>query len=181
MQTKGLLKRLSDRDIKAIKIAAVIIVVAFAVTVLPKWWSHWAKVRADIRQMQQLIEDACSGRFNPAGLATMVPVFEMPKDLETQKSRFRDELTRQLRQAGMPNTPLQAEPTSRQKVGGFTKLSLKYKGTCRFDQLVDFLASLKQNPYYVAIDELIIRADTKTPAEQRQTVDVEMTVCTFVK
>jgi hypothetical protein len=178
---KQLLARLSDREVRALRIGGIIVVLAFVVIVGPKWWSNWAKVRSEVRQMQELIEGACSGRFNPAGLASMVPVFEMPKDLETQKTSFRDEITRQLRQAGMPNTPLQVETASRQKIGGYSKLCLKYKGTCRFDQLVEFLALLKQNPYYVGIDELTIRADTKVSVEQRQTVDVEMVICTLVK
>ena len=79
----------------------------------------------------------------------------MPKDAETQKNLFRDKVNEQLKQAGMPSAPLQIEPAGKQMVDGFSRLTLKYKGTCRFEQLMDFLARLKENKYYAGVDELI--------------------------
>lgn len=181
MLLRRMLANLSDREVRTLRIGLIILTIFFVVGVLPRWWSHWSSVRAELRQMQELIEQAAAGRFNPAGLATMVPVFEMPKDLETQKSAFRDMVSMQLRRAGMPNAPLQVEQATRQKVGGFIRLSLKYKATCRFEQLLEFLVLLKQNPYYAGLEDLTIKADTKKTPEERQTVDVEMTISTLVK
>jgi hypothetical protein len=53
----------------------------------------------------------------------------------------------------------------------------------KLDQMLDFLANLKENPYCVGVEELQIRCDTKEPPEKRKDKDVEMdlVVSTFVK
>jgi hypothetical protein len=45
------------------------------------------------------------------------------------------------------------------------------------DQALDFLSKLKQNPYYVAIDQLSLKVDEK----DRNKVDFTITVSTFSK
>ncbi|MBP8304666.1 MAG: hypothetical protein KBE04_11115 [Phycisphaerae bacterium] len=152
-----------------------------AFMVVPKWWGHWSRIRTQIREDRLLLEHASAGEFNPPGLASMVPVFEMPKDMEAQKILFREEINRQLMQARMPSAPLQIEPVTKQVVGKFGRLSLKYKGTCRFDSLLDFLATLKNNRYYAGVDELVLKVDPKRTGQERQNLDVEMTISTLFR
>jgi len=173
--------RLSDKERRMVMIVAVCVAAILVGTVVPKWWGHWSKIRTQIKDSQLLINQASKGEFNPPGLAALVPVFEMPKDMEAQKTLFRDEVNRQLKAAQMPSAPLQIEPATRQMVGKFTRLTLKYKGTCRFDQLLDFLAMLKNNRYYAGVEELILRADPKRSPQERQSLNVEMTISTLFK
>jgi hypothetical protein len=175
------LDKLTDKERRTVMVGAVCVGAILAFMVAPKWWSHWSKIRTQIKENRLLLEQASKGEFNPPGLAALVPVFEMPKDMEAQKVLFRDEINRQLTRAGMPSAPLQIEPVSKQTVGKFSRLSLKYKGTCRFDQLLDFLAMLKNNKYCAGVDELVLKADSKKTGQERQTLDVEMTISTLFK
>jgi hypothetical protein len=181
MWNKLSLERLTDKERRMVMIGAVCVAAILVGTVVPKWWSHWSRIRTQIKDNQRLLDQASKGEFNPPGLAALVPVFEMPKDMEAQKVLFRDEINRQLTGAQMPSAPLQIEPATKQVVGKFSRLSLKYKGTCRFEQLLDFLAMLKNNKYYAGVDELILRADSKKTAQERQTLEVEMTISTLFK
>jgi hypothetical protein len=60
-------------------------------------------------------------------------------------------------------------------------LKVKCKGKCKFDQLLDFLAGLKENPYLVGVEELRVTCDTKVPPEKRNQVEIDLTVSTFAK
>ena len=175
------LDRLSDKERRMVRIGAICVAAILVGAVVPKWWGHWSKIRTQIRDNQTLLDQATKGEFNPAGLAALVPVFEMPKDMEAQKVLFRDEVNRQLNQARMPSAPLQIEPVGKQMVGKYTRLNLKYKGTCRFDQLLDFLALLKNNKYYAGVEELVLKADPKRSPQERQSLEVEMTISTLFK
>ncbi len=171
---------LTDKERRTITIAAVCVAAVLLITVLPGWWARWSQIRADIKKQQQMLDEASRGQYNPPGLALLVPAFDMPKDSETQKNLFRDKVNEQIRQAGLPSAPLQVEPSAKQMYDGYGRLTLKYKGACRFEQLLDFLAKLKENKYYAGVDELMIRADPKKSAQERQSVDVELTISTFV-
>ena len=172
---------MTDRERSTVMIGGVCLAAIVVGMVIPRWWSHWSQIRTQISEDKLLLEQAAKGDFNPAGLAALVPVFEMPRDMETQKVLFRDEVNRQLTQAQMPSAPLQIEPAARQMVGKFSRLSLKYKGTCRFEQLLDFLAMLRANKYYAGVEDLVLRADSKKTAQERQTIEVEMTISTLFK
>jgi hypothetical protein len=180
MVSKLSFDRLTDKERRMLSIGAACVAAVLLFSVLPAWWARWSQVRADIKKQQQMLDEASRGQYNPPGLALLVPAFDMPKDAETQKNLFRDKVNEQIRQAGLPSAPLQIEPSSKQMYDGYGRLTLKYKGACRFEQLLDFLARLKENKYYAGIDDLMIRADPKKVAQERQTVDVELTISTFV-
>ncbi len=175
------LDRLTEKERRMVLVGAACVGAILAFMVVPKWWGHWSRIRTQIREDRLLLEHASAGEFNPPGLASMVPVFEMPKDMEAQKILFREEINRQLMQARMPSAPLQIEPVTKQVVGKFGRLSLKYKGTCRFDSLLDFLATLKNNRYYAGVDELVLKVDPKRTGQERQNLDVEMTISTLFR
>ena len=138
--------KLTDKERRVITIGAVCVAAVLAVSVVPAWWSQWNRIRADIKKQKQMLTEATTGQYNPPGLATLVPAFDIPKDPETQKNLFRDKVNEQLRQAGLPSAPLQIEPAGgKQLYDGYGRLTLKYKGTCQFGQLMDFLARLKEN------------------------------------
>jgi len=110
-------------------------------------------------------------------LLSIVPAFEMPEKEETQRFLFRDKLNEQLKKAGIQNQPLQVASIGRSGQAGYRLLRLKCSAKCRFTQVLDLLASLKENPYLVGVEELRIKCDSKKPQE----VDLDLTVSTFVK
>ena len=103
----------------------------------------------------------------------------MPQDQEKQKFLFRDKLSEQLKKAGIKAKPLKVLAVSKSKrVDGYQVLRLQCKGAkCKFDQMIDLLANLKENPYLVGIDEFRVRCDEK----DRQQVEFDLTVSTFVR
>ena len=112
-------------------------------------------------------------------------MFESPEPEEKQKTLFREKLYEQLKKAGINTEPPQPLLGKKTSVGGVTYqvLKIKCKGKCKFDQFLDFLANLKENPYVVGVEELQIRFDTKEPPEKRKDkdVDVDLIVSTFVR
>ena len=83
--------------------------------------------------------------------------------------------------SGLSGQPLQVLAAVRSKQTGYKVLRLKCKGKCKFDQVLNLLAGLKGNPYYVGIEELRIQCDAKEQPQQRKQVDLEVTLSTFAR
>ena len=106
---------------------------------------------------------------------TIVPAFEMPQVEEEQKFLFRDKLSEQLRIAGIKSKPLQVQKGRKSPQSGYELLLVKCNATCRFTQVLDFLAQLNENPYLVGIEEFKIKCDPKKKGE----VELNFTASTF--
>ena len=102
---------------------------------------------------------------------------------DKQKFLFRDKLHEQLKKAGITTDPLQFLPVRKPRGVPYRVLKIKCKGKCKLEQLLDFLANLKENPYCVGVEELRIQCDTKEPPEKRKDkqIEIDLTVSTFVK
>jgi hypothetical protein len=169
--------KLSERDIRALKIGAVC-VVAILVFLFATWWrDHWVKVRADKDKVKAQLDAISTDRVKQAGFTSIVPVFEMPVTEEKQKFLFRDKLNDQLKKAGIKSKPLQVLSTVKSPQAGYKLLRLKCSTKCKFAQVLDLLARLNDNPYLVSVEEMRIKCDPK----KRQDVDLDLTVSTFVK
>jgi hypothetical protein len=172
-------RKLTPREIRTVQIGAVILVAIPAFTFGTKWIDDWRQVRLSLSQSQEKLKDLEADAAKQAGLLSLVPVFEPPEEEDVQKFLFRDKLHDQLKKAGINTEPLQFLPV--RKVEAWKVLKIQCKGKCKFNQLLDLLASLKENPYLVGIEELKIDCDTKQPPDKRQDVEVSLTVSTFVK
>jgi hypothetical protein len=172
-------RKLTPREIRTIQIGAVILVAIPAFTFGTKWIDDWRRVRESLSQSQAKLKDLEADAAKQAGLLSLVPVFEPPQEEDVQKFLFRDKLHEQLKKAGINPEPLQFLPV--RKVENQKVLKIQCKGKCKFDQLLDLLASLKENPYLVGIEELKVDCDTKQPPDKRQDVEIALTVSTFVK
>ncbi|MHC4464726.1 MAG: hypothetical protein ACYS9C_07535 [Planctomycetota bacterium] len=172
-----MIEKLSQKDIRALKIggvgAAAIVVFLFA----SSWLGHWAEARESLAELNDKLELLDVGKAKQAGLMSIVPVFEMPEKEETQMFLFRDKLNEQLKKAGISSKPLQVVSTGKSSQAGYKLLRLKCSAKCRFGQVLDLLASLKENPYLVGIEEMRIKCDPKKPQE----VDLDLTVSTFLR
>jgi len=172
-----MIEKLSQRDIRMLKIGAVCAAAILVFWFASKWFDRWKEARASLALLEDKLELIDVDKAKRAGLMSIVPVFEMPKEEETQKFLFIDKLTEQLKKAGIKNQPLQVVSTGKSRQAGYRLLRMKCSAKCKFTQVLDLLASLKENPYLVGVEELRMRIDKKKPQE----VDLDLTVSTFIK
>jgi len=172
-----MIEKLSQKDIRALKIGAVGVAAILVLVFASEWLGHWAQARKSLAELKDKLELLDVGEAKQAGLMSIVPVFEMPEKEETQKFLFRDKLDEQLKKAGISSKPLQVMSTGKSSQAGYKLLRLKCSAKCKFGQVLDLLASLKENPYLVGIEEMRIKCDPKKPQE----VDLDLTVSTFVR
>jgi len=171
------MKKLSKRDIRALKIGAVCVAAILVFLFATGLRERWVKVREEGAEIKAQLEAISGDKTRQAGLMSIVPVFEMPIIEEEQKFLFRKKIDEQLKKAGIKSKPMQILSTGKSQQAGYKLLSLKCSAKCRFGQVFDLLARLNDNPYLVGIEEMRIQCDPK----KRQEVELTLTVSTFVK
>ncbi len=171
------MQKLSEKDIRTLKLGTVGVGLILVFYLGMKWMDHWKEVRAEIVRVRSKLEAIDVGKARQAGLLTIVPVLEMPKPHEEQQFLFRDKLREQFKKAGINNKPLRFLSSGKTTVGGYKTLLVECSAKCRFDQVMNLLANLNENPYLVAVEEFQIRTDKKKPQE----VELDLTVSTLVK
>ena len=174
---KTMLDKMSKKDIRALKIGAIGTVVIIVFVFGSKAHDRWTKAKANGAVLKSKLDVIDVDKAKRAGLMSIVPVFEMPQIEEEQKFLFRDKLSEQLKKAGIKNKPLQVQAGRKSTQSGYKLLLVKCSATCRFEQFLDFLADLNENPYLVGIEELKIKCDPKKKGE----VELDFTVSTFAK
>ncbi len=172
-----MIEKLNQRDIRILKIGAVCAAAILVFWFASKWFDRWKEARASLALLEDKLELIDVDKAKRAGLMSIVPVFKMPEEEETQKFLFIDKLTEQLKKAGIKNQPLQVVSIGKPGQAGYRLLRMKCSAKCRFTQVLDLLANLKKNPYLVGVEELRMRIDKKKPQE----VDLDLTVSTFIK
>ena len=171
------MEKLSEKDIRALKIGAVGVAAIIVFVIGSKWIDHWSQARKSHEQLKAKLELIDVDKAKQAGLMSIVPVIEMPQNEETQTVLFRNRLNEQLKKAGINSEPLQVLPGGKTPRAGYKLVRLKCSAKCRLIQVFDFLAGLNENPYLVGIEELRLRCDQQKPQE----VEMDLTVSTFVK
>ena len=178
-------RKLNEREKRLLLIGAVAAVVILVFAYGTKGLGRWSKSRDSLTAAKRKLSEVETDKAKLAGLLAQVPVFEKPEPEEKQKSLFREKLYEQLKKAGINPEPPQPILGKKMNIGGtaYRVLKVKCKAKCKFDQVLDFLAGLKENPYFVGVEELQIRCDTKEPPEKRKDKDVEvdLIVSTFVR
>ena len=172
------MKKLGEKDIRALKIGAVCVAAILAFLFATGLRDRWVKVREEGAEIKAQLEAISMDKTRQTGLMSIVPVFEMPVIEEEQKFLFRKKLDEQLKKAGIRSSkPLQILTAGKSPAPGYKLLRIKCSAKCRFGQVFDLLARLNDNPYLVGIEEMRIQCDPK----KRQDVDMDLTVSTFVK
>jgi len=172
-----MIEKLSEKDIRAIKFGAIGAVAILVFVFGSKGHERWTSAKANGAVLRTKLDAIDVDKDRQAGLTSIVPVFEMPQVEEEQKFLFRDKLSEQLRKAGIRNKPLQVQAVRKSPQAGYKMLLVKCNATCKFVQVLDFLARLNANPYLVGIEELKIKCDPKKRGE----VELNFTVSTFAK
>ena len=178
-------RKLNERERRLLLIGAAAAVAILVFAYGTKGLDRWSKSRDSLTAAKRRLGEVETDKTKLAGLISLVPVFEKPEPEEKQKSLFREKLFEQLKKAGINPEPPQPILSKKMNIGGtaYRVLKVKCKAKCKLDQLLDFLAGLKENPYLVGVEELQIRCDTKEPPEKRKDKDVEvdLVVSTFVR
>lgn len=162
-------------------IGAVAALAILAFTLGSEGFDHWQKIRTSLKSARTKLAGVTTDETKQAGLLSVVPVAELPQLEDEQKVLFRDKLHEQLKKAGIKVEPLTIQAARRKTNLPYRVLLIKCKGKCKFDQLLNFLATLHENPYLVGVEELRFKCDTKQPPDKRKEIEVELTVSTYVK
>lgn len=162
-------------------IGLVLVVAILAFTFGSKGFDRWQEVRTSLRTARTKLKDVTVDPVKQAGLLSIVPVAEPPEVEDKQKFSFRDKLHEQLKKAGIKVEPLTISAARRKANVPYRVLSIRCRGKCNFDQLLNFLTTLNENPYLVGVEELRFKCDTKEPPEKRKEIEIDLTVSTFVK
>lgn len=168
------MQKLSEKDVRALKLGAVGIVAVLLLIGGTKVLGHWSKVRASIAKRQADLKALDVGDAKQAGILSIVPAFEMPELLEEQKILFRSKFSDQLKKAGIKHEPLKMTPTGKSIGSGYRLLNVQCTAKCKFTQVLDLLARLNENPYLVAVEVFKIKGQKGKP----QDVELNLTVST---
>jgi hypothetical protein len=167
--------KLNKRDKRALKlcIAGVVIIPVLFLYALP-CLEDWRVVRGQLSSRREKIKSVTSD----SRLASQVLNFEVPRDEKLQGSLFRDEFSRQLKKAGIKAKSVQFVSSRKdRRVSGYKSLFLQCRAECSFEQVVSLLAALKANPYFVGVESVTLKCDSK----DRNKMNVVLTVSTFAK
>ncbi len=174
-------EKMNEKDQKTIKmggLAVLALIVAFSVYQGYDYWTIQKK------KAKELNNDLDALKMNDSAhkkLMADVPIFQMPQEDSIQKTNFRNYLNQQFEQLRISTDPWVevAKPSNAVRPpANYNALSLKTstRGTARFQDILNLLAALKQNPYYVGIEELKITCDPQNP--QLATLSIVLTTFT---
>lgn len=143
---------------------------------------RWTDVRT---QLQSARQKAALLKLDPKSpqtqqqkrLMELVPMLELPKPSDQQGPLLQEAFTNQLRKTGLVSRRMQLVRgrTIRNDPAGYIVLNLTAQGTGRYDQILNLLADLLQNPYCVGVQKCSIKPDPK----DRQKIEWEITVFTY--
>jgi hypothetical protein len=172
-----MIEKLGKKDIRALKFGAIGAVAILLFVFGSAGHERWTKAKANGAVLRSKLDVINVDKAKRAGLMSIVPVFEMPQVEQEQKFLFRDKLTEQLKKAGIRNKPLQIQTGRKSTQSGYKLLLVKCSATCKFTQVLDFLARLNENQYLVGIEEFKIKCDPKKKGQ----VELDFTASTFAK
>lgn len=168
--------KITDKDKRTIKFGVICAAAIAAFFLISEGNERWSAVKREGDVIEGKLADIKVDPRRRANVLSIVPVYEMPEAEGVQEFLFRDRLNAQLKKLGIKNKPLEIMKPGK-KTNGYKPLNIKFSARCKFTQVMDLLATLKENPYLVAVEELRVRIDPK----KRQEVDMDITVSTFVK
>ena len=170
--------KLGERDIRALKLAAICVVGILVFTIVADWLGNWSQVRKSLAATKAELKIITPSKAKQKGLMSIVPAFEMPQELAEQKIIFREKFNEQLKKAGVSSKPLEFLAPGKSPCKGYKLLRLQCRGgKGKFDKVLDFLASINENPYLFAIEDFKMTCGEK----KRSEVKLDMVVSTLVK
>jgi len=179
--------QISTRDKRALAIGGigVLVMVLYAYVVNP-WLAHQAALQERVEQQEQLLERIGMSASPKAKMAQMllakkVPTYTMPEEEDMQRLIFEREFDKQLKKAGVKPKSMPQFISQGKKISqlGVKMLKIQGEGKCKFEQALDLLAAIYENPHLVSVEEFKLTCDEKKRNERL--VDVSLTVTTLTK
>ncbi|UCD49645.1 MAG: hypothetical protein JSW27_19195 [Phycisphaerales bacterium] len=174
-------RQLTERERRMLIIGALSAVAILGLKFGLDGLDRWRAARTSLQSARDKLDEVAIDETKQAGLLSIVPVLEMPQLEEKQKFLFRERLHEQLKKAGIKTEPLTILSSRRKANIPYKVMRIKCTGKCKFEQLLDFLAALPENPYLVGVEELRVDCDATKPADKRKEVEIDLTVSTFVR
>jgi hypothetical protein len=155
--------KMNEKDKKTLKLGGLGIVGIIILLAVLKGYDRWNQARESFATLVDQVNLLDVKDAQREGMLKIVPVFEMPVAAAEQRDLFRKKLNEQLGNIGISTGPFQ-EITSGGKplVAGYQLLRLKGSGTCNFNQVLNLLAVMKENPYLVGIEELRVTVQSNS-------------------
>ena len=176
--------KLSQRDKRALKLAAVAVVaiVGYLFVAAP-WIDSWRLTAGQLTrqrgELKSILKTDGAAAVKQAGLMATVPKLEMPKKENIQMPLFREKINEQLKKSGVKVKSLKyLTKKTPNAAGGYRTKLLECRGEAKFGQIVGLLALLRDNPYLVGIEDIQLKCNTK---DRNKPMTLTLIVSTFVK
>ena len=170
--------RISPRDRRALKIAAAtaVFILVYA-CLLDPWLDHWSRIRARLAAENDQLTQLAATRNRAA--ASVVPIMALPHPVPQQRLLFEEKFSQQLQQAGIAIKKLQYRSKGK-KASTFnaTVLQLQCRGSTKFDQVINLLTGLNENPHLMSIEQFDLQCG---PEKKRQEMTIDLTVSTLAR
>ena len=175
--------KMSEKDKRTIKLGLIVAIIVIAFVGVARLLDDYNAVKKTLDSRRNEVEQVMPDKdgnlsAKQKGLLSVVPAFEMPELEEVPGAKFRQKFLKQLKKAGIKSPVLTFVQTPKAKNAlGLKSMKLQCKGKCKFDQSLNLLASLYDNPLFVAVEEFKIECNPK----KRTEMELSMVVTTFVK
>lgn len=175
--------KMGDKDKRAISLGLIAAIVVIAFVAGDKLIQKYSEVKNTLVSRRSEVEQVMPDKdgnisAKQKGLLSIVPAFEMPVQEEVPGAIFRQKFLEQLKKVGIKSPVLSFVQGPKAKNAlGLRTMKLQCKGKCKFDQSLDLLASLYDNPLFVAVEEFKLECDPK----KRTEMELSMVVTTFVR
>ncbi|AQT68180.1 hypothetical protein STSP2_01335 [Anaerohalosphaera lusitana] len=170
---------ITERDKRTLKIGGIAVAaILLYFLVLEPWFVGWGSVRTQLAERQEEIEltGQGGGQAKLLGVMKVVPAFEMPAKAPEQKVLFRDKFAEQLQRARINYKSFKIfEPAKTDSFASHKTIKMQVQATCKYPQVIDVLAALRENPYFAAVDELKIKQQDR----KKRLIDIDLTVTTL--
>jgi hypothetical protein len=141
----------------------------------------YQQVKAESLQLRQTLDEFLSIQdtesIRQKALAKRVPTFEIPVQAPQQSVLFRDKVTQQLQQCGLRAKSMELRQNKTKKSDGFNVWLVECQGPCQYDGIMRLIEELNKNPYYVGIEKLTLKVDSK----DRNQMTFSLAVSTYAK
>lgn len=174
-------KKLKPREKRIMKLLLLTAVLILGYNLIEPILKNYQQVKAERLQLRETLDRFLSVRDSDIArketVARMVPVFKVPVAGEQQSILFRDEITKQLQQCGMKAKSVQLRQKKPKASDSYKIWTVECQGQCQYNSVMRFIEEVKKNPYYAAIEKLVLKADSK----DRNKLTYYLTVSTYAK
>ena len=158
-------KSLKHREKRILMLLLVTVLVIGGYMLIEPLLKDYQQIKAESRQLHQTlntflsIQDSESSRQQ--ALQQRVPTFEIPVAASQQSVLFRDKFTQQLQRCGLKAKSVELRQNKSQKTKDYNVWVVECQGPCQYDAMMRLVEELKKNPYYVGIEKLTLKTDSK--------------------